>query len=55
VEIFRLTPSGQCSVGDDILKQVTPDTPRWVPGNMHAGDFLEMLGRQTQAARRQIA
>jgi MoaA/NifB/PqqE/SkfB family radical SAM enzyme len=55
VEIFRLTPSGQCSVGDHILKQVTPDTPRWVPGNVHAGDFLEMLGTQTQAARRQIA
>jgi sulfatase maturation enzyme AslB (radical SAM superfamily) len=55
VEIFRLTPGGQCSVGDDILKQVTPDTPRWAPGNVHAGDFLEMLSRQTQAARRQIA
>jgi MoaA/NifB/PqqE/SkfB family radical SAM enzyme len=55
VEIFRLTPSGQCSVGDDILKQVTPDTPRWIPGNVHAGEFLEMLSKQTQAARRQIA
>jgi MoaA/NifB/PqqE/SkfB family radical SAM enzyme len=55
VEIFRLAPSGQCSVGDHILKQVTPDTPRWVPGNVHAGDFLEMLSRQTPATRRQIA
>jgi wyosine [tRNA(Phe)-imidazoG37] synthetase (radical SAM superfamily) len=55
VEIFRLTPSGQCSVGDHILKQVAPDTPRWVPGNVHAGKFLEMLSRQTQAAHRQIA
>ena len=43
VELFRLTPSGQCSTGDGILKQVTPDTPRWQPGAMHAGDFLEIL------------
>jgi pyruvate-formate lyase-activating enzyme len=43
VEIFRLAPSGQCSIGDDILRQVTPETPRWQPGAMHAGDFLELL------------
>jgi MoaA/NifB/PqqE/SkfB family radical SAM enzyme len=43
VEIFRLAPSGQCSTGDDILRRVTPETPRWQPGAMHAGDFLEML------------
>jgi MoaA/NifB/PqqE/SkfB family radical SAM enzyme len=55
VEIFRLTPSGQCSVGDHILKRVAPDELRWAPGNVHAGDFLEMLSRQTRAARRQIA
>ncbi len=55
VEIFRLTPSGQCSVGDDILRQVTPDTPRWQPGAMHAGDFLEKISRRTQATRLQIA
>jgi sulfatase maturation enzyme AslB (radical SAM superfamily) len=55
VEIFRLTPSGQCSMGDGILKQVTPDTPRWQPGAMHAGDFLETLGGQTDARRHQIA
>ncbi len=55
VEIFRLTPSGQCSVGDDILKQVTPDTPRWQPGAIHAGDFLDALGGQLDARRRQGA
>jgi MoaA/NifB/PqqE/SkfB family radical SAM enzyme len=43
VEIFRLAPSGQCSTGDDILKQVTPETLCWQPGAMHAGDFLEMV------------
>jgi pyruvate-formate lyase-activating enzyme len=43
VQIFRLTPSGQCSTGEGILKQVTPDVPRWRPGIMHAGDFLERL------------
>jgi sulfatase maturation enzyme AslB (radical SAM superfamily) len=55
VEVFRLAPSGQCSTGADILKQVTPNTPRWQPGAMHAGDFLEMLGGQADARRRQIA
>jgi MoaA/NifB/PqqE/SkfB family radical SAM enzyme len=55
VEIFRLTPSGQCSIGNGILKQVTPDTPRWQPGAMHAGDFLEMLSGQLDSRRRQIA
>jgi MoaA/NifB/PqqE/SkfB family radical SAM enzyme len=55
VEIFRLTPSGQCSAGDDILKQVTPDTRRWVPGKVHVGDFLEMLSSEMPAARCQLA
>ncbi len=48
VEIFRLTPSGQCSVGNDILRQVTPETPRWQPGALHAGDFLETLSARTR-------
>src|SRR5499427_8110456 len=43
VDIFRLTPSGQCSVGHEILQQVTLDTPRWRPGATRAGDFLEIL------------
>jgi MoaA/NifB/PqqE/SkfB family radical SAM enzyme len=47
VEVFRLAPSGQCSTGKGILKQVTPDTPRWQPGVMHAGDFLEKLSPST--------
>jgi hypothetical protein len=25
---------------------VTPGTPRWQPGAMHAGDFLEKLQRE---------
>ena len=55
VAIFRLAPSGQCSTGADILRQVTPDTPRWQPSAMHAGDFLEMLNGQADARRRHIA
>jgi len=55
VALFRLTPSGQCSTGDLILQQVTPDTPRWRPGAMHASDFLEMLEGQKESLRRQIA
>ena len=40
---FRLLPTGQCSMGLDILKEVKPDTPRWVPGEMDAWDFIESL------------
>jgi uncharacterized Fe-S cluster-containing radical SAM superfamily protein len=47
VEIFRLTPNGQCSTGENILKRVTPEVPRWQPDATHAGDFLEMLSEQT--------
>jgi len=54
VEIFRLAPSGQCSTGNGILRRVTPDTPRWQPGAMHAGDFLENL-RPTDLRRCQSA
>jgi MoaA/NifB/PqqE/SkfB family radical SAM enzyme len=54
VEIFRLAPSGQCSTGDDILRQVTPETPRWEPGALHAGDYLEKI-REPDLLRRQTA
>jgi len=50
VELFRLTPGGECSMGDDILQQVTSGTPRWQPGASHAGDFLAMLSGQRRAA-----
>jgi MoaA/NifB/PqqE/SkfB family radical SAM enzyme len=50
VELFRMAPSGQCSTGGDVLKQVTADTPRWQPGATHAGDFLEMLSGQLDFA-----
>jgi MoaA/NifB/PqqE/SkfB family radical SAM enzyme len=46
VELFRLAPSGQCSAGDAILQQMPPDTPRWRPGDMHAGDFLKTAARR---------
>jgi MoaA/NifB/PqqE/SkfB family radical SAM enzyme len=55
VEIFRLAPSGQCSIGDGILKQVTPHTPRWQPGAIHASDFLEKLDRSTNSRHRRTA
>jgi uncharacterized Fe-S cluster-containing radical SAM superfamily protein len=55
VDLFRLTPSGQCSTGEAILRQATPDTPRWQPGVVHAGDFLESLLRQAALSRRRIA
>jgi molybdenum cofactor biosynthesis enzyme MoaA len=43
VELIRLTPNGQCSVGAEILKKMAPDAPRWTPGREHAADFLAML------------
>ena len=55
MEIFRLAPSGQCSKGPDILRQVTPDVGRWQPGVMHAGDFLQALAAPTMRRRRLIA
>jgi MoaA/NifB/PqqE/SkfB family radical SAM enzyme len=55
VEIFRLTPSGQCSTGDDILKEVLPEAPRWQPGAMHAGDFLERISTRTDSGLRRTA
>jgi MoaA/NifB/PqqE/SkfB family radical SAM enzyme len=55
VEIFRLAPSGRCSTGHEILKQVTASTPRWQPGATHAGDFLVKLGRPTDSRHSRIA
>jgi MoaA/NifB/PqqE/SkfB family radical SAM enzyme len=43
VDLFRLTPGGHCSINRGILQQVTPTTPRWRPGEMDAGVFLESL------------
>ena len=40
---FRLLPTGQCSMGLDILKEVKPDTPRWQPRAVNAFDFLEEM------------
>lgn len=47
VDLFRLVPSGQCSLNQDILRQVTPDTARWRPGEMDAGEFIEGLKLST--------
>jgi MoaA/NifB/PqqE/SkfB family radical SAM enzyme len=40
VELYRLTPGGQCSKGSDALREVTPATPRWRPGETNAAAFL---------------
>ena len=32
VKLIRLTPNGYCSVGRDILRKVTAETPRWNSG-----------------------
>ncbi|NJO37326.1 MAG: radical SAM protein [Rhizobiales bacterium] len=38
---FRLLPTGQCSMGLDILREVQPDTQRWRPGVVDAFAFVE--------------
>ena len=40
---FRLLPTGQCSMGLDIMLSVKAETPRWRPGEIDAFDFIEML------------
>jgi MoaA/NifB/PqqE/SkfB family radical SAM enzyme len=48
IELFRLTPSGQCSVDSDGLAPITPDVPQWQPNAVHAADFLaSCLARRT--------
>ena len=46
---FRLLPTGQCSMGLEILKEVRSDTPRWVPGEVNAWSFIEEM-RQARGA-----
>jgi hypothetical protein len=48
IELIRLTPNGQCSVGVDILAKMAPDAPRWKPEHEHAADFLAMLDPPVQ-------
>lgn len=47
---FRLLPTGQCSMGLDILKEVNPNTSRWIPGQMDAWDFIEEMRRNQISA-----
>lgn len=41
--IYRLVPNGQCSLGIDLLRELPAKAPRWFPGQIHAGDFLQGL------------
>jgi hypothetical protein len=41
--LLRLTPTGACSVGPDILRQVDEHTPRWVPSTTRPRDFVRSL------------
>jgi MoaA/NifB/PqqE/SkfB family radical SAM enzyme len=38
--VVRLLPTGQCSMGTEILTEVTDKTPRWVPSKINAGAFI---------------
>ncbi len=41
--VVRLTPTGSCSVGEDILSRVGDRTPHWQPQVEDAGNFVERL------------
>ena len=49
IDIFRLAPTGRCSVGQDIMKPVGSDAPQWRPNAANAGEFLETLCRRTKS------
>jgi MoaA/NifB/PqqE/SkfB family radical SAM enzyme len=40
IEVVRLTPTGQCSVGREILRPIAPKARRWRPGTVNAADFI---------------
>lgn len=41
--VVRLTPTGSCSVGEDILRRVDDQTPHWQPQAEAAESFVERL------------
>jgi MoaA/NifB/PqqE/SkfB family radical SAM enzyme len=41
--LIRLTPSGACSIGLDVLRQVSEVTPRWQPRVESGASFLSRL------------
>lgn len=41
--VVRLTPSGSCSVGEDILRRVDDQIPHWQPKVEDADSFVERL------------
>lgn len=41
--VVRLTPTGSCSVGEDILRRVDDQTPHWQPQVEDADSFVEHL------------
>jgi len=48
IDLFRLGPTGRCSVGQEIMKPVTPDVPQWQPNAINAGVFLKTLSRDAE-------
>lgn len=48
--VYRLMPNGQCSVGLQILQEVSSETPRWVPGRTDAFEFVQSLSQHQEAA-----
>jgi|SRR5580698_5293209 MoaA/NifB/PqqE/SkfB family radical SAM enzyme len=41
--LIRLAPDGSCSVGRDILRAVSPKTPRWNPSKMEPLEFVRSI------------
>ena len=43
VELYRLSPTGHCSAGHDILTETASAARRWRPGEIHASRFLRAV------------
>ena len=44
--LLRLGPTGACSIGADILREVDAHTPRWNPRDLSPTEFLKQLRSQ---------
>lgn len=53
--LLRLTPSGACSVGTEILRKVDESTPVWDPKTVRPSDFVRSLLAKDLVSERSIS
>ncbi len=44
--VFRLMPDGRCSMGIELLQEMSNDAPLWHPSSENGWDFIERVRRQ---------